>query len=39
MGWTRRVIQIDYDHCKGCMICRHECPVLAISEEKETRAW
>lgn len=21
---------IDYDHCKGCGICAHECPVKAI---------
>ncbi|MFP3216806.1 MAG: 4Fe-4S binding protein, partial [Vulcanisaeta sp.] len=22
--------EIDYDHCKGCGICAHECPVKAI---------
>lgn len=27
--------QIDYDHCKGCGICAHECPVNAIEMVKE----
>ncbi|GAB6947728.1 4Fe-4S binding protein [Vulcanisaeta sp. JCM 16161] len=22
--------EIDYDHCKGCGICAHECPTKAI---------
>jgi pyruvate ferredoxin oxidoreductase delta subunit len=22
--------EVDYDHCKGCGICAHECPVKAI---------
>lgn len=22
-----RVVGVDYDHCKGCGICAHECPV------------
>jgi Pyruvate/2-oxoacid:ferredoxin oxidoreductase delta subunit len=26
---------IDYDYCKGCGICIEECPVDAISSEKE----
>ncbi|MFH1282697.1 MAG: 4Fe-4S binding protein [bacterium] len=32
-----RVVGIDYDHCKGCGICAHECPsnVQAIVMEKE----
>lgn len=24
------VVQIDYDHCKGCGICSEECPRKAI---------
>lgn len=30
---------IDYDHCKGCMTCRRECPLHCIHEEQEVRAW
>ncbi|MBC7080788.1 MAG: 4Fe-4S binding protein [Thermoplasmatales archaeon] len=26
---------IDYDYCKGCGICSNECPVKAISMERE----
>jgi pyruvate ferredoxin oxidoreductase delta subunit len=22
----RKVVGFDYDHCKGCGICAHECP-------------
>ncbi len=25
------LIEIDYDHCKGCGICAEECPRKAIS--------
>lgn len=25
----------DYDYCKGCSICAHECPKNAISMEPE----
>jgi len=28
-------ICIDYDYCKGCLICYHECPIEAISLERE----
>ncbi|MBW1713340.1 MAG: FAD-dependent oxidoreductase, partial [Deltaproteobacteria bacterium] len=31
-GQTRTV---DYDYCKGCGICQHECPVGVIDMEKE----
>jgi pyruvate ferredoxin oxidoreductase delta subunit len=24
-----KVVGIDYDHCKGCGICAHECPKTA----------
>ena len=27
--------EIDYDHCKGCGICPHECPVKAIEFQRE----
>ncbi len=33
-----QVVGIDYDHCKGCAICSHECPtkpVKAILMEKK----
>jgi 2-oxoacid:acceptor oxidoreductase delta subunit (pyruvate/2-ketoisovalerate family) len=29
------VYSIDYDYCKGCLICVEECPRSAISTEKE----
>jgi pyruvate ferredoxin oxidoreductase delta subunit len=25
-----KVYDFDYDHCKGCGICAHECPSDAI---------
>jgi 2-oxoacid:acceptor oxidoreductase delta subunit (pyruvate/2-ketoisovalerate family) len=28
---------IDYDYCKGCGICVHECPRDAMSIDEETR--
>lgn len=27
----KEMIGIDYDHCKGCGICVHECPFDALS--------
>lgn len=30
---------IDYDHCKGCLICGRICPVHAIREQRETSSW
>ncbi|MEK6560116.1 MAG: 4Fe-4S binding protein, partial [Nitrospirota bacterium] len=27
---------IDYDHCKGCLICYEECPIKAITVERES---
>jgi pyruvate ferredoxin oxidoreductase gamma subunit len=30
--------QIDYDHCKGCMVCLAQCPPHAISAIAESQA-
>lgn len=36
-----KVTGFDYDHCKGCAICDHECPTKpekrAITMEKEKK--
>ena len=31
----KRVTVIDYDYCKGCLICVNECPTKAMLAEKE----
>jgi pyruvate ferredoxin oxidoreductase delta subunit len=29
--------EIDYDYCKGCLICEEECPVKAITSVREEK--
>ncbi|MDR2302180.1 MAG: 4Fe-4S binding protein [Deltaproteobacteria bacterium] len=31
MGKDEKYYQADYDYCKGCGICAHECPKKAIT--------
>jgi pyruvate ferredoxin oxidoreductase delta subunit len=31
----KKIVGIDYDHCKGCGICASVCPVKCITMEKE----
>lgn len=30
-------LSIDYDYCKGCGVCAHECPVNCIDMVKEEK--
>ena len=32
-----KTIEFDYDYCKGCGVCAHECPTDAIKMVKEIR--
>ncbi len=32
-----RFVGFDYDYCKGCGICAHECPKSAIVMESEQK--
>lgn len=29
--------EIDYEYCKGCLICQEECPVKAITSKVEEK--
>jgi pyruvate ferredoxin oxidoreductase delta subunit len=29
--------EVDYDYCKGCLICVNECPVKAIEKKLEEK--
>ncbi|ABR56858.1 pyruvate synthase subunit PorD [Methanococcus aeolicus] len=29
--------KIDYDYCKGCLICVEECPVNAVTSAREEK--
>ena len=33
-----KMVGIDYDHCKGCGVCVHECKFDALSIIKESEA-
>jgi len=30
-----KMVGVDYDHCKGCGICAHECPTGALEMKPE----
>ena len=32
-----KIFDIDYDYCKGCLICKKECPFKAIDSADEER--
>jgi pyruvate ferredoxin oxidoreductase delta subunit len=34
--YENNVMVWNYDYCKGCGICAHECPVDAINMEEES---
>ena len=34
---TEDGVHIDYDYCKGCLICSNVCPVKAIAHTREEK--
>jgi pyruvate ferredoxin oxidoreductase delta subunit len=34
-GKGKKELHIDYDHCKGCLICVNVCPHGALKAERE----
>ena len=32
-----KFVAVNYDYCKGCGICAHECPTKAIRMEEEQK--
>jgi 2-oxoisovalerate ferredoxin oxidoreductase delta subunit len=30
-------VEVNYDYCKGCGICAHECPTKAITMVEEQK--
>ena len=34
---SKETYHVNYDYCKGCLICVKECPVKAISKELEKK--
>jgi pyruvate ferredoxin oxidoreductase delta subunit len=31
----KKIVKVNYDYCKGCLICANECPLKAIEKERE----
>ena len=31
----KKIVKINYDYCKGCLICQNVCPFKAIDKEQE----
>jgi 2-oxoacid:acceptor oxidoreductase delta subunit (pyruvate/2-ketoisovalerate family) len=37
MGDAKKTPEIDYTYCKGCAMCSVECPVKAITMQREVQ--
>ena len=31
----KKIVRVNYDYCKGCLICINVCPFKAIDKEQE----